>query len=175
MEASWEEELEDVDVGIDDTDWIPIGEAARRAAVDPKTIRRWADKGLVRARRTLGGHRQIALSSMKKHIQQATASGQSQPNITSPVVVQQQPDRLIPELVHASSTWSKWKPPRSIGDDQLAALRHDVADLIDSLHDIEETVRQELRRRDDAAIERTETATGPLRNTPPTLDFSAYD
>lgn len=35
------------------------GQAAHRAGVDPKTIARWADKGLLTATRTLGGHRRI--------------------------------------------------------------------------------------------------------------------
>lgn len=35
------------------------GQAAQMAGVDPKTIARWADKGLLAATRTLGGHRRI--------------------------------------------------------------------------------------------------------------------
>ena len=35
------------------------GQAAQQAGVNPKTIARWADKGLLAATRTLGGHRRI--------------------------------------------------------------------------------------------------------------------
>lgn len=35
------------------------GEAARMFGVNPKTITRWADKGMIRSTRTLGGHRRF--------------------------------------------------------------------------------------------------------------------
>lgn len=41
------------------TTLLTPAQAAQQAGVDPKTISRWADKGLLAATRTLGGHRRI--------------------------------------------------------------------------------------------------------------------
>jgi excisionase family DNA binding protein len=37
--------------------WLRTSEAARRLYVTPRTVLRWADRGLLAHRRTLGGHR----------------------------------------------------------------------------------------------------------------------
>ena len=37
--------------------WLRTSEAARRLYVTPRTVIRWADRGLLEHRRTLGGHR----------------------------------------------------------------------------------------------------------------------
>lgn len=47
-------------------------QAAQQAGVDPKTISRWADKGLLASTRTLGGHRRIDPRSLTAAL--ATAS-----------------------------------------------------------------------------------------------------
>lgn len=40
------------------------GQAAKRAGVNPKTLSRWADMGLLDTVRTLGGHRRINADSL---------------------------------------------------------------------------------------------------------------
>jgi excisionase family DNA binding protein len=39
--------------------WLGLEEAAKRLAVHPATLREWADRGLIRATRTPGGHRRF--------------------------------------------------------------------------------------------------------------------
>lgn len=46
-------------------------QAAQLAGVDPKTISRWTDKGLLPATRTLGGHRRIDPDTLTAALAQA--------------------------------------------------------------------------------------------------------
>ncbi len=41
------------------TEWISTKEAMQRLGVGATTIKRWADKGALPSRRTLGGHRRF--------------------------------------------------------------------------------------------------------------------
>lgn len=53
------------------------GQAAQQAGVDPKTIARWADKGLLTATRTLGGHRRINPDTLTTALAGITTKEQS--------------------------------------------------------------------------------------------------
>ena len=55
-------------------DWLGVGDAARQAAVDASTIRRWADNGTVVARRLPGGHRQISQESLDQRLTPITGN-----------------------------------------------------------------------------------------------------
>ena len=43
----------------DSETYVTAGEAARMLRVSPKTVSRWADKGLIACMVTLGGHRRF--------------------------------------------------------------------------------------------------------------------
>lgn len=45
--------------------WLSVGAAAAQAGVDPGTIRRWADSGVLFSRRTPAGHRRVEASSLR--------------------------------------------------------------------------------------------------------------
>ncbi|MDQ3896538.1 MAG: helix-turn-helix domain-containing protein [Actinomycetota bacterium] len=46
--------------------YLGAGEAARRLEVSPKTVSRWADKGLIPCVTTLGGHRRFRRSTVEQ-------------------------------------------------------------------------------------------------------------
>jgi excisionase family DNA binding protein len=49
-----------------DEELLTPGEVAAIFRVDPKTVARWADMGLIRAIRTLGGHRRYSSSEITR-------------------------------------------------------------------------------------------------------------
>lgn len=46
--------------------YLGAGEAARLLDVSPKTVSRWADKGLIACVTTLGGHRRFLRSTVER-------------------------------------------------------------------------------------------------------------
>lgn len=44
--------------------WVALGKASRLLEVNEATLRRWADRGLVRSYRTAGGHRRFSLEDI---------------------------------------------------------------------------------------------------------------
>ena len=132
------------DLGLGTDRWLTVREAARRASVDPRTIRRWADTGQVRARRTPGGHRQISLSGLGD-----AYSARSRTPSVLPLPV----DTLtaVPQWAAQAAMWHIWTPPRRLSDDDLAELRLDLEACRRALDDVNAVLTEELRRRDDAA------------------------
>lgn len=53
-------------------------QAAQQAGVDPKTISRWVDKGLLPASRTLGGHRRIHPDQLTTALAEASTTTKEQ-------------------------------------------------------------------------------------------------
>ncbi len=49
-----------------DRAYLGAGEAARMLEVSPKTVSRWADKGLIPCVTTLGGHRRFLRSTVEQ-------------------------------------------------------------------------------------------------------------
>jgi excisionase family DNA binding protein len=47
-------------------EWLSLGPASRQLGVDPDTLRRWADVGLVRAYATPGGHRRFRRADLDR-------------------------------------------------------------------------------------------------------------
>ncbi len=51
--------------GVETPQWAALGEACQMLQVNEATLRRWADRGLVRSYRTPGGHRRFALDDIR--------------------------------------------------------------------------------------------------------------
>lgn len=64
--------MTDTDTNTPDPLLTPA-EVAQLFQVDPKTVSRWADKGLVPSTRTLGGHRRFRESDVLAALTQTTA------------------------------------------------------------------------------------------------------
>jgi len=132
------------DLGLGTDQWLSVREAARRAAVDPRTIRRWADTGQIRGRRTPGGHRQISLNGLGTAYSSAGRRPATEAIDLDPVVE-------IPRWAAQAAFWALWQPTRRQSDDELAELRIDIDACRRALTAIEIAITGELRRRDDAA------------------------
>ncbi len=135
----------DTDLGLGLERWVSVREAARVAAVDPRTIRRWADTGRIRARRTPGGHRQISVSGLGA----AYSATTHKPGHAAD---DRDPAEVIPDWAATSPMWAHWRPPRRLSDDDLASLRLDIASCHRALDEVNNSVTIELRRRDEAAV-----------------------
>jgi hypothetical protein len=134
-------------LGIETERWVRIREAARIASVDPRTIRRWADTGRIRARVTPGGHRQVSVEGLGQAYKPAQRSARAGRNPS-----EVDPDDAIPDWAGTAALWRSWRPGGRLSDDALAELRLDVESLRRSLADVEEVVTQELRIRDRRAV-----------------------
>ena len=139
-----DEYTRDDDLGLGTERWLSVREAARRASVDPRTIRRWADIGQIRARRTPGGHRQISLSGL---VDAYAAPARRAPSTSASV----DPPTAVPQWTTQAALWHLWTPPRRMTDDELAELRLDVEACDRALQDLRMVISEELRRRDEAA------------------------
>ncbi|MBL8134274.1 MAG: helix-turn-helix domain-containing protein [Anaerolineae bacterium] len=62
--------------GSHDTEWVSLREAAALLGVHPATVRNWADKGEIPARRTPGGHRRFRKADLMHY---AESQGELQP------------------------------------------------------------------------------------------------
>ena len=50
---------------IDERQWVSLGVACRMMGANEATLRRWADRGLIRSYRTPGGHRRFVLTDLR--------------------------------------------------------------------------------------------------------------
>ncbi len=138
--------LHESDLGFGIEQWVRVREAARVASVDPRTIRRWADSGRIRARLTAGGHRQISLDGLRDAYSAAKRSANPDPVGISP-------DAAVPSWAATSSLWHSWRPSRRLSDDDLVGIRLDLNRLTDAIADLEVVITDELRERDRRAVE----------------------
>jgi excisionase family DNA binding protein len=61
---------------MSESEWVSLRQAAEMLGVHPATVRNWADRGDLHARRTPGGHRRFRKSEL---LQYAEAQGELQP------------------------------------------------------------------------------------------------
>ena len=123
--------------------WLTVREAARLAGVDNDTIRRWADSGRVAHQRTPGGHRRIEQTSL----QQALA-----PRSKITAAAHQDPLAAITSMIADCDQWWGWRPAKHLSDDDLATVIAQIerpGGLLNALQDLADTIRNELRDRDD--------------------------
>lgn len=128
---------------MDEERWLNVGEAARWSGRDPSTIRRWADEGKVLARRSPGGHRQIALSSL--------IGGHDRPITGGPITggdASAPPHHVLAKWAAVTEGWVGWSPPQHLSDDDLAELQVTVADVRRALDRMDDTIAEVLRERD---------------------------
>lgn len=143
-----------------DEHWLTVGQAARISQVDPSTIRRWADRGQIRARSTPGGTRQIAQSSLREGFDRETASKSTAASRSEHVGVD--PYSAIVHLSEQSSTWTHWHPDR-LSPKRLEQLRLASDILTEAIADVAYAVEQELVKRD--ADEEPDGIFPPIRTT----------
>jgi hypothetical protein len=62
-----------------DGTWLGIGAASRLVGVDPATLRRWADDGLVEVNLTPGGHRRFQRRSLERVMAARAATAPTSP------------------------------------------------------------------------------------------------
>lgn len=134
------------DLGMGSERWVRIREAARIASVDPRTIRRWADTGRIRARLTPGGHRQVSVEGLGQAYSPADRSRR-----TAGEVAEVDPSVALSEWAASAALWRFWRVPRRLGEDALVELRLDVDSVRRSLGDLEAIITDELRARDRRA------------------------
>ncbi len=137
---------ENDDLGLGTERWVTVREAARVAAVDPRTIRRWADTGQIRGRRTPGGHRQISLRGLNAAYSSTTRRPEP------PAGTNRDPSEVIPEWAASAPLWAHWRPPRRLSDDDLASLCLDIAICRRGIDEVEDALTAELHERDDIAV-----------------------
>ena len=126
--------------------WLTTGEAAKVASRDPRTIRSWADNGIIRSRTSPGGHRQIALSSLL----QAQPGPGKRRSTRAPVA---DPDEVLGKWAEVAGEWVGWHPGPTDAESVLESVIVSVADLRSALDGVDAAVRNEFRRRDNADLD----------------------
>jgi hypothetical protein len=128
---------------VQEETWLTTGEAARIAARDNRTIRRWAQAGIITCRVSPGGWRQIALSSLLR----AQPAPNKARNGRAPIAP---PDDTIAQWAQVVDDWYAWRPPPAMSTPALEALLVASREVNTAMTGIEASVLQELRRRDAA-------------------------
>jgi excisionase family DNA binding protein len=140
--------MEDMpDLGFEEDDWMRVGAAARLAGVDARTIRRWADRGRIRARVTPGGTRQVSRASVRAAFEQETTARRQGLGGFSPTGERATPEVTVLYLAEAAKTWSGWTP-RHLSEARCWALLDAVRSLLDALAEVRDQTEDDLRDRD---------------------------
>src|SRR2546429_8567852 len=82
-----------------ESDWLPLGQAAKFLGVAQSTIRKWSDVGRVPAFYTPGGHRRYRRSDLDTFLER---SGPGAKDKTGPVVLVVDDDEGVREFVRAN-------------------------------------------------------------------------
>jgi excisionase family DNA binding protein len=115
---------------MSESEWVSLRQAAEMLGVHPATVRNWADKGDLPARRTPGGHRRFRKSDL---LQYAETQGELQP-LEVQVIIQNalgetrmQVGTLSSEPWYAGMSESTREQLRGQGRRVLEALRQYMA------------------------------------------------
>lgn len=130
-------------VGIDDETWLSMKAAAEVAGVDPRTVRRWVDRGKVEGRVTPGGTRRVARSSLVAAIKRETfARRDREPGAG----VGAAPEVAVRYLAAVTAGWDTWDP-RYLPEAEATALLHQVEDMINALQNVRDTLNDDIHDR----------------------------
>jgi hypothetical protein len=127
--------------------WITTGTAARLAARDIRTVRRWADNGIIESRVSPHGRRQIALASL--------LAAQPAPN-------RRQSRRPPPPVPDTLADWAdtvqdlrRYQPNKAQSNATLEEILLNAREIATGMADIETSILTELRSRDEALLAST--------------------
>lgn len=101
-------------------------DAAKRLVVSPITLRLWAEKGLIQARTTLGGHRRYPLSEVNRVLQR-----QGHPNVAPPRIMIVDDDPFVSAVLREFLTGLSASVEVGIANDGFAAGRQVVTFMPD--------------------------------------------
>lgn len=97
---------------MEDSQWINLGQASRLLGVSPSTLRHWADRGIVRCYRTLGGHRRFTYDEIRR-VRSRIAAGQG-PQASLPpaeVVLNDTRQALATRSIHSLAWYRRFSEP----------------------------------------------------------------
>lgn len=136
-------------------EWLTTGQAAKIAARDIRTIRRWIDEGRLKARISPGGHRQIALSSLVEIQRPASRRTAPRRRRGGGRVL---PPECLPQWADVIIDWPGWTPAVTTSSNQL----RDMVDQIDDVHNALTVAREALLQVLDASSRPEEGGTSVL-------------
>jgi hypothetical protein len=134
---------------VTEEEWLTTGQAAKIAARDIRTIRRWIDTAQLKARISPGGHRQVALSSLLA-IQQPAGDRRRRTRRGGPLIT---PLDCLADWADLTLDWSGWKPP-------AATTRRDLDALIDHIDDVRRSLDDARATALEAALQPTAAGEG---------------
>ena len=97
---------------MESSQWISLGQASRLLGVAPSTLRYWADRGIVRCHRTLGGHRRFTYDEI--HQVRNRIAAKLGPSVSLPppeVVLSDTRQALATRSIHSLSWHRRFPEP----------------------------------------------------------------
>ena len=126
---------------VHEEEWLTTGQAAKVAARDIRTIRRWVEEGRLKARVSPGGHRQIALSSLLEAQQPTRGSSRRRRRRGQGRVL---PSECLDAWADVAADWGTWRPPPTTGEAALREMIGWVEDVRQALDDVYEALADAL-------------------------------
>lgn len=129
-------------MNVSEEEWLTTGQAAKIAARDIRTIRRWAEEGRLKARVSPGGHRQIALSSLLAVQQPArrTLANKGTRRRGRALL----PDECLALWADATLDWPGWRPAKRLEIGELRELLDRADDVRRSLGEVIEVLEDAI-------------------------------
>ena len=115
---------------VTEEEWLTTGQAAKVAARDIRTVRRWVDEGRLKARVSPYGHRQIALSSLLD-VQRPTRG--KTPRSRRRGQGRVFPPDCLEQWAETTLDWDDWRP-------QPLATEAVLHDLLNATEDLEKAL-----------------------------------
>jgi hypothetical protein len=135
---------------VHEEEWLTTGQAAKVAARDIRTIRRWVEEGRLKARVSPGGHRQIALSSLLEAQRPTRGSSRRRRRGQGRVL----PSECLDTWADVAADWATWRPPPTTGDAALREMIGQVEDVRQALDDVYEALADALTASPPEALEK---------------------
>jgi excisionase family DNA binding protein len=113
----------------DSSEWVSLREAADILGVHPATVRNWADRGDLPARRTPGGHRRFRRVDLEQH---ARSAGEMQPTEVQ-VIIQSALGQARIQVGEGTLEKTQWYAGMS--EETKVAMRHAGRRVLAELRD----------------------------------------